>query len=351
MKKNKMMRIASVLLVAVLVSTCAISGTFAKYVTHNEGGDVARVAKWGVVIVAGGDLFGDYYDSTNHTPTAVSTASALSVQNITDIATIDLVAPGTKSTDGLTLEVTGTPEVRTKVDITVSAQDIYLTKGEYATMRKKPVSASGFAAALADGLYIKDTDGNYVQLDKDDSAVVYTTGTIYYELSDDNVTLSEDYYPVVYTNANTNAPATDGKITAVATAIAGLLGCTTDEDDTTAAVKYTDATKMSKTFDPNTDLSTALKLGNNKITWEWAFSVNDKADTVLGNLMAKAIDSAFTTDVVWIDTDSTTGLKTGTPLAIDSSSFIVTYNDGSNDVEVGSLKTSITIGVTATQVD
>lgn len=47
MKKNMMMRIASVLLVAVLLSTCAISGTFAKYTTSANGSDSARVAYWG----------------------------------------------------------------------------------------------------------------------------------------------------------------------------------------------------------------------------------------------------------------------------------------------------------------
>jgi len=46
MKKNKMMRAASALLVAVLLTTCAISGTFAKYVSTATGTDTARVAKW-----------------------------------------------------------------------------------------------------------------------------------------------------------------------------------------------------------------------------------------------------------------------------------------------------------------
>lgn len=46
MKKNKMMRVASALLVAVLLTTCAISGTFAKYVSTATGSDTARVAKW-----------------------------------------------------------------------------------------------------------------------------------------------------------------------------------------------------------------------------------------------------------------------------------------------------------------
>ena len=47
MKKNTMMRVASALLVAVLLTTCAISGTFAKYVTSATSEDEARVAYWG----------------------------------------------------------------------------------------------------------------------------------------------------------------------------------------------------------------------------------------------------------------------------------------------------------------
>lgn len=65
MKKNVMMRIASVLLIAVLVTTCGISGTYAKYVSTAEGSDTARVAKWGwgntsISI----DLFSDTYGET-----------------------------------------------------------------------------------------------------------------------------------------------------------------------------------------------------------------------------------------------------------------------------------------------
>lgn len=47
MKKNKAMRLASALLVLTLLTTCAISSTFAKYVTEAKGSDKARVAYWG----------------------------------------------------------------------------------------------------------------------------------------------------------------------------------------------------------------------------------------------------------------------------------------------------------------
>lgn len=46
MKKNVMMRIASVLLIAVLISTCGISGTYAKYISSASNSATARVAKW-----------------------------------------------------------------------------------------------------------------------------------------------------------------------------------------------------------------------------------------------------------------------------------------------------------------
>ena len=45
--KNKFMRIAAVMLMLCLVTTCAISGTFAKYTTEAAGKDTARVAYWG----------------------------------------------------------------------------------------------------------------------------------------------------------------------------------------------------------------------------------------------------------------------------------------------------------------
>lgn len=105
MKKNKMMRIASVLLIAVLMTTCAISGTFAKYVTSAEGEDSARVAKWGVTITANGETFAEKY---NDAPDAAGTkvVSSVSAENV--------LAPGTNgSLAAMTLS--GTPEVAVNV--------------------------------------------------------------------------------------------------------------------------------------------------------------------------------------------------------------------------------------------
>jgi hypothetical protein len=102
MKKNAMLKIAAILMVAVLLTTCAISSTFAKYVT--DGASVktnqARVAKWGLDITttatADVPLFLNSYDGTvtGETPEAI------------------VVAPGTSNADDkFAIKVTGKPEV------------------------------------------------------------------------------------------------------------------------------------------------------------------------------------------------------------------------------------------------
>ena len=107
MRKNKFMRAASGLLVAVLLTTCVISGTFAKYVTSADGTDSARVARWGFTdtSITFDDLFKSSYDN-------VSGAE-------------DVVAPGTTNSAQFKFDYTKNetaPEVayKFKVDITGS---------------------------------------------------------------------------------------------------------------------------------------------------------------------------------------------------------------------------------------
>ena len=52
LKKNWMLRAAVLMLALVLITSCFVGGTFAKYVTSGIGGDVARVAKFGVTVTA-----------------------------------------------------------------------------------------------------------------------------------------------------------------------------------------------------------------------------------------------------------------------------------------------------------
>ena len=101
MKKNAMLKIAAILMVAVLLTTCAISSTFAKYTTSKTDTVTARVAKWGV--------------------TATTTASGMFTETYgtTVISSEKVVAPGTSSPDAykITSTVSGSPEVALLVNV------------------------------------------------------------------------------------------------------------------------------------------------------------------------------------------------------------------------------------------
>lgn len=120
MKKNTMMRIASVLLVVVLLTTSVISGTFAKYVTSGTGSDTARVAKFGVAITANGTTFATRY---NDTPDAAGTKVHSEDK---------VVAPGTSNAMA-SMTLSGTPEVAVKVNYTADfdLSDNWTVDGAY----------------------------------------------------------------------------------------------------------------------------------------------------------------------------------------------------------------------------
>ena len=116
MKKNRMMRLASALLVAVLLTTCTISGTFAKYVTTASATDTARVAKWGVTVEAtGNDAFAPSYEADTAGVTAYTVFCETDMDH--DGFTDDVLAPGTSGHLGK-LTIKGKPEVM--VDVLVS---------------------------------------------------------------------------------------------------------------------------------------------------------------------------------------------------------------------------------------
>ncbi len=194
MMKNKMMRIASVLLVAVLFSTCAISGTFAKYVSTANSSDTARVAKWGVAIsVANNSNFkSEYgYDTTDVTDNRNSNSAVLAFN-----ATDKLVAPGTKSgtaeNDGIVFTISGRPEVATKIDITMDVTKDVFVKGADGVAVYEPVK---FTLKQ-----LKGYDGNAVS---EDDVVLVNGGT----LSDVEKVL-EAYAATAYYKADSDLDAT-----------------------------------------------------------------------------------------------------------------------------------------------
>lgn len=111
MKKNRMMRLASVLLVCVLLTTSVISGTFAKYISTASGSDTARVAKWDIEVedtklgVDNATIVFDLFSTINDTG---NTADE------TDVAD-DLIAPGTAGS--FEIDISNKSEVNAKYTI------------------------------------------------------------------------------------------------------------------------------------------------------------------------------------------------------------------------------------------
>ena len=120
-KKRIAVRLAILMMALALITSCLAVGTLSKYTVGGNGNDKAQVAKWGVRITVTNDqtVFANEYDNTVKAEAG---------------STYDLVAPGTKNDTGATIEITGKPEVASKVNITLGAvEDVYLetTTGKY----------------------------------------------------------------------------------------------------------------------------------------------------------------------------------------------------------------------------
>lgn len=236
MKKNKTLRFAAILLVVTMLSTCVVSGTFAKYVTEAEGSASARVAKWGVQLSITGDNFAMEYANTD--------------EAVTVKATEYVVAPGTSSEDldaDIAFAITGTPEVTTqiKVEMGDEVKDIYLPAGEY-------------------------TDYTKVIGYNDDGTQKYGT----FKVGENG------YYPVKWTLKQ------DG---------VAIEGC---KNVKLADIKtFLDTYNTTSTYAPGTVLDASFTL---EWAWDFdanGAGTNDAADTLLGNIIAEiaTVEGAVTT--------------------------------------------------------
>lgn len=343
MKKNKMMRLASALLVCVLLSTSVISGTFAKYVTTNKAEDTARVAKWGVTVDATGNLFGAQYKNgavALSIPTTSEVDDEISVESYNN--SDDVVAPGTQSEHGLTFGINGTPEVDTKVSAIIEAKDIYLATGTYGVMQKVTVNETNFETLKTAGLYTftSGTPGEYTKVTAD-----YDASTTYYQLAYTAIVDANGYYPVKYQWTGSDADNTKVKATDIAKAMTSKIQDVADADATNAIAKYT----VTKNYKSNTDLAAEIKLAGEKITWAWEFGTqvmeigvavspdtNDARDTILGDLMANSADNKA---VVAVD---------GAAVTVLTVADTIVKKGGA---EVGCLETKFDIKITVEQVD
>ncbi len=289
MKKNKMMRIASILMVATLITTCAISGTFAKYVTKVEGSDSARVAKWGIVLgLEAGDIFAAKYQTHDKDAKQAGLEYSVEAANGKD----KLVAPGTSSedTDGKIVgTVKGTPEVATRYTLTVKEfTDVVLPKGngyvDYTELKKD------------------ETTGKYDYTGKFDLAKDYAP--VKWDLLINGKSLAQ-YIMGVVNEEQANALGrygltakgvsfTDAKAIAekvaelevedvvaelIAEKLPGAVNFAIDLETLSISIDVPANTAMDYTFE---------------LVWSWDFDdngkgTNDKADTYLGNVAAGVV--------------------------------------------------------------
>jgi len=297
MKKNKMMRIASVLLVAVLVSTCAISGTFAKYVTKVSGEDSARVAKWGIVLtMKGGEVFAKEYKT--HDKDYEGKVSVKAEEKV--------VAPGTSSADldaGLTASVSGTPEVATRYKLEVAnLKDVYLAKGTYkdytelVAQTETATDAEGETVITKTGKYAYETfdlAADYSPIKWDlkinnkslaarllQELSAYATQLAAYGFTAEGVSIF-DAQKII-----TKVAGSEAYQTAVENALKGII------DGSNFVLDTTDGLVLSYDVDPGVTMNYTFEL-----VWAWDFDdsgkgTNDQADTFLGNVAAGVDDLA-----------------------------------------------------------
>lgn len=90
-KKHWTLRAAGLLFALVLITSCFVGGTFAKYVTTGNGGASARVAKFGVTMsVANDKAFKQNY-TTDDTPISATISNSVEYSGNGDEISLRLV--------------------------------------------------------------------------------------------------------------------------------------------------------------------------------------------------------------------------------------------------------------------
>lgn len=120
-KKHWTLRAAGLLFALVLITSCFVGGTFAKYVKSVSGTQIARVARFGVEITATNDTaFKTTYDTdANGLSSVISSGDKV-------------IAPGTGEDGTVKLSIAGTPEVAVHVELAMEEiMDVFLKAGTH----------------------------------------------------------------------------------------------------------------------------------------------------------------------------------------------------------------------------
>ena len=216
LKNNRTMRAAVFLLALVLITSCFVGGTFAKYVTKGKGSDTARVAKFGVNIVAAGGMFSKTYAKDD-------TSFTLADNTVVSSDEDNLVAPGTMKTLG-EFALTGSPEVAVRVKYTVDKFDLtgWTTNGtdEYCPL---VFTVKGTTYKIGDpGINTAAELANKVKTAIENVTFDYEANTNLAEKTADNLTVSWNW-PFSTSDENDVKDTALGKRAAANTADAGKI--------------------------------------------------------------------------------------------------------------------------------
>lgn len=305
MKKNRTMRVATLLLALTLITTCFVGGTLAKYVREAAGGDGARAAKWGVTIEPNGEMFSETYATHDPTAATLFTNSVASTDKV--------VAPGT-SGELNKIVLGGTPEVAVAVNYNSNLELIdWIVPAD----GSEPVApATGHWEADGNG-WVKTMNigaGTDVQPDYIPTADGVADGSAAGQTWEATATTGNPVdggalwkYTFVWVVDNAPAGPVVGDpvfycpiVITVGTQNFSGLNYTSAADfeyDVQAAINaYSDQ------YAPGTDLS-AVPVP--EVSWAWAFNGNDVKDTALGDKAAAGnaayIALSITTTLTQID--------------------------------------------------
>lgn len=109
--KNRIFRVAALLLVLCFISTVMISGTFAKYTSEYSGEDTALIAKWDLDVTDGS---GDFAISPDAAAPLDLFSHLFDKNIVTDAGTQNIIAPGVSG--DFVLSVKNNSDVAAKVE-------------------------------------------------------------------------------------------------------------------------------------------------------------------------------------------------------------------------------------------
>lgn len=129
MKKNRAMRVAAMLLVLVMMTSCFVGGTFAKYTSDADVKATASVAKWSIDVE--GTEIANATKQTVNVDLFTTLYEADGTTTETDVAGTSLIAPGTGGS--FDLDVKNLSEVNAMYDIAFTIENTSSIPLEFST--------------------------------------------------------------------------------------------------------------------------------------------------------------------------------------------------------------------------